>query len=341
MTEESIRDEIKYCDALNRVLPKEIRCIAWQPLYSRHFSARFDCRRRTYRYFFPRSNFDIEAMRKACQYLIGVHDFRNLCKMDVANGVVAFERRLQEVKVANAHGYDDQASQSNPYAMMYVQLTGKAFLWHQVRAIMAVLLLVGEGKEAPEVIQDLLDVEKNPCTPQYSLASDLPLNLFQVDMEEYTKCGNSTDESPVETIGWLYDEFSLQRVISTLQRQWTKFNIRSQMTREMLHVLEGILDEKFSGERVFDHSLAIQEGFQPKRYQKLLTRNKCSKQYLIDSSQSMHQCRQFILKHFPFYVIGSLKHRIEHYAKKRRIEVSNGNSEESPTSPKNDTHNIS
>lgn len=286
MTNESIRDEIKYCDALNRVLPKEIRCIAWQPLYNRQFSARFDCRTRTYRYFFPRSDLDIEAMRTACQYLVGVHDFRNLCKMDVANGVVAFGRRLQEVKIANAHGYDDQAIQSNPYAMLYVQLTGKAFLWHQVRAIMAVLLLIGQGKETPEVIQQLLDVEKNPCTPQYSLASDLPLNLFHVIMEDSSKCGNSTDEFPDETIGWIYDEFSLKRVISTLQQQWTKFTARSQMTMEMLHVLEGILGEKFRGERVFDHSLAIQEGFHRKRYQPLLTRNKCSKQHLIDSSES-------------------------------------------------------
>lgn len=44
---------------------------------------------------------------------------------------------------------------------------GKAFLWHQVRAIMAILLLVGQENEKPEIIRELLDVEHNPCTPQY------------------------------------------------------------------------------------------------------------------------------------------------------------------------------
>ena len=35
---------------------------------------------------------------------------------------------------------------------MYVAtLQGNAFLWHQIRCIMAVLMLVGQGKEQPTV----------------------------------------------------------------------------------------------------------------------------------------------------------------------------------------------
>lgn len=33
-------------------------------------------------------------MMKACKYLEGSHDFRNLCKMDVANGVTAYVRNI-------------------------------------------------------------------------------------------------------------------------------------------------------------------------------------------------------------------------------------------------------
>lgn len=33
------------------------------------------------------------------QYMVGCHDFRNLCKMDVANGVVKYERRIISAKV--------------------------------------------------------------------------------------------------------------------------------------------------------------------------------------------------------------------------------------------------
>lgn len=329
MTDDSIRNENKYCDALNRVLPKEIRCIAWQPLHSREFSARFDCRVRTYRYFFPRSNLNIEAMRTACGYLVGLHDFRNLCKMDVANGVVTFDRALHEVKIVNAHASDERTIDTNPYAMMYVQLTGKAFLWHQVRAIVAVLLLIGQGKEKPEVIQELLDVEKNPCTPQYSLASDVPLNLFNVEMETFSKNCVSTDELPSETIGWIYDEFSLRRVISTLQQQWTKISAKSQMTMEMLQVLERIFAEQLNGERIYDHSLAIQDGVQSKRYQPLMTRNKCSKFLHLFFVISAKPKLIFILNNVNnhSHITGSLEHRIQHYTKKRRIEVVNGNVE--------------
>lgn len=277
MTDASIRNEINYCEILNRVLPKEIRCTAWQPLYSRVYSARFDCRVRTYRYFLARSNLDIDSMRTACGYLVGAHDFRNLCKMDVANGVVKFERELYEVKIVPAHGCDERIAATDPYAMLYVQLTGKAFLWHQVRAIVAVLLLIGQGKERPEVVQELLDVAANPCTPQYSLASDVPLNLFNVEMEGATKSDAAGDERPAETVGWIYDAFTLARVISTLQQQWTKISVRSQMTMEMLQVLEGVYETKCKGERIFDHTLAVQDGAQPKRYQPLMARSKCSK----------------------------------------------------------------
>lgn len=223
MTEESINNEIRYCDALNRVLPRDIRVVAWQPLYNREFSSRFDCRERVYRYFFPRSNLNIDAMRKACTYLIGIHDFRNLCKMDVANGVVTFERELRDVRVVEAAR---KTQESSPYDMHYVELIGKAFLWHQVRAIMAILLLVGQEDEKPEIIQELLDIDRNPCTPQYSLAADFALNLFDVEMEEYSKCTVPTGPLVIENKQWIYDNHTLGKVIGILQQQWTQLSVK-------------------------------------------------------------------------------------------------------------------
>lgn len=229
MTPEGIQNEIQYCEMLNRVLPKDIRCIAWQPLYDRGFSARFDCRERTYRYFLPRSNLNMEAMKRGCEYLVGVHDFRNLCKMDVGNGVIAFDREMKDVRVVQTKQINcdnDSCNEASPYDMFYVQLTGKAFLWHQVRAIMAVLLLIGQENEKPEVIQELLDVERNPCTPQYSLASDIPLNLFNVEMYECSKTSVSTIKNQTEDIGWIYEHRNLNRVISILQQQWCKITVK-------------------------------------------------------------------------------------------------------------------
>lgn len=39
-------------------------------------------------------------MQEATQYLLGKHDFRNLCKMDVGNGVVSFERQVDLANVS-------------------------------------------------------------------------------------------------------------------------------------------------------------------------------------------------------------------------------------------------
>ncbi|XP_031633123.1 tRNA pseudouridine(38/39) synthase [Contarinia nasturtii] len=293
MTEDSIKNEIRYCDSLNRVLPQDIRVVAWQPLYNREFSSRFDCRERVYRYFFPRSNLNIEAMRKACTYLIGIHDFRNLCKMDVANGVVTFERELRDVRVVEASRKTHD--NSSPYDMHYVELIGKAFLWHQVRAIMAILLLVGQEDEKPEIVQELLDIERNPCTPQYSLAADFALNLFDVDMEEYSKCTVPTGPLVTETKQWIYDSHTLGKVIGILQGQWTQLSVKSHMIIEMLNVLEDIYENKLGANHIYKYCDALQEGVRSKKYKPLLTRNKCS----------------------------SLENRIQHYSKKRRIDLIN------------------
>lgn len=157
LTEDSINGELNYCNLLNKVLPKEIRAIAWMPLITSNFSARFDCADRTYRYFFPRGDLDIELMKEACKHLLGTNDFRNLCKMDIQHGVTNYIRRLHSVEIKLVTKGD-----SNDYDMFCLEINGTAFLWHMIRCIVGVLFLIGEKKESPDVIKELLDVEKNP-----------------------------------------------------------------------------------------------------------------------------------------------------------------------------------
>jgi len=95
----SLTSEIDYCSLLNRVLPKNIQCVSWMPLRSPVYSARFDCISRTYRYYFPKGDLDIEAMQTACQLLVNHGDFRNFCKMDVHNGVTNYMRNLQVAQI--------------------------------------------------------------------------------------------------------------------------------------------------------------------------------------------------------------------------------------------------
>ena len=44
----------------------------------------------------------------------------------------------------------------DPRRTVYMlEIKGVAFLWHMVRCIMSVLLLIGEGREQPEVVLDM------------------------------------------------------------------------------------------------------------------------------------------------------------------------------------------
>ncbi|CAN0418335.1 unnamed protein product [Ectocarpus sp. 12 AP-2014] len=89
--------EIDYCGILNRVLPPGVRALAWAPV-TEGFSARFSCSDRTYRYFFMARDMNINAMNEAASKIVGSHDFRNLCKIDVAN-VSNFVRHIKHASV--------------------------------------------------------------------------------------------------------------------------------------------------------------------------------------------------------------------------------------------------
>ena len=52
--------EIPYMHILNNVLPDDIRVLAWAPV-GPDFSARFSCLQRTYKYFFPRGNMNVDV----------------------------------------------------------------------------------------------------------------------------------------------------------------------------------------------------------------------------------------------------------------------------------------
>lgn len=210
-----IRDELPYIQVLNRVLPPDIRVLAWCPNPPPEFSARFSCKERRYRYFFTnpayaptpsekagaagrRSWLDIDAMRKAAKKLEGLHDFRNFCKIDGSKQISNFERRVFHAdiqEVPNDQGplafltrppfapdsikprRTEVADTSAPN-LYYFEVHGSAFLWHQVRHMIAVLFLVGQGYEDPEIVDKLLDVQTTPSRPIYDMASDTPLVLW-------------------------------------------------------------------------------------------------------------------------------------------------------------------
>ena len=161
--------EFAYDQVLNKLLPPEIRVLGWVPV-SDEFSARFSAGSRTYRYFFHQRHMNLDKMKQGLAYMVGNHDFRNLCKLNVEE-VSNFHRQIHQ---ANIFPVNDDNDTSGIY---YFEIVGQAFLWHQIRCIVHVLFLVGKGLEEPEVVQELLDVQKHPGKPSYPLADEKPLVL--------------------------------------------------------------------------------------------------------------------------------------------------------------------
>ena len=192
--------EYDYAKVLNNVLPSSIRVIGWCPV-SPKFSARFSCSRRTYRYFFPRRDLNLDALAQGLKYMIGRHDFRNLCKMNCEQ-VYNFERVIMSGAVVSpqktftlAQGDGSSAvelgvrklkniAKESPHDICHVQIEGQAFLWHQIRCIMSVLFLVGRELENPSIVRDLLDVKTNPAKPAYDMASETALVLHDCKFKQ-------------------------------------------------------------------------------------------------------------------------------------------------------------
>ncbi|XP_064642012.1 tRNA pseudouridine(38/39) synthase-like [Lineus longissimus] len=249
--------EINYIHILNKVLPKEIRIVAWAPV-NPEFSARFSCTKRQYKYIFPRGDMNIEAMHIAAQKLVGEHDFRNFCKMDISNGVVMYTRRILAVSIDYiTDGHDG-------YQLCELTIEGNAFLWHQIRCIVTILFLVGQGKEMPQIIDELFDITVHPRKPQYTMASELPLILFDCEYED---------------IKWIYDQENMKSTLVNMQRLWTAETTKATITKRMLDKLESTqvatADDGTSCVAVQSQAECIIPGNKTRIYKPLLERQTC------------------------------------------------------------------
>ncbi|KAF1469933.1 tRNA pseudouridine(38/39) synthase, partial [Eudyptula minor novaehollandiae] len=285
-------EELRYTHILNRVLPPDIRALAWAPVEP-DFSARFSCLKRTYRYFFPCADLDVALMHVAAQRYVGTHDFRNLCKMDVANGVVNFQRTILSAGVTWVEGGGETGLQ-DPFRLCQFEVTGQAFLYHQVRCMVAILFLIGQRMESPEIIDELLDVEKNPRKPQYSMAVEFPLVLYDCEFEN---------------LQWLYDREVQEFNITHLQQLWADHAVKTQVLRNMLRGLDAapVATGKSPGNSttvlwgdtkppLCSQVSGFVEGVKARTYKPLLARPKCE----------------------------GLEARIRHFVRRGRIETPRG-----------------
>lgn len=282
-TFDPIRDELPYLSILNAILPPSVRILAWCPNPPEDFDARFSCKERQYKYFFTNPAFlprpgplglkladgslapvregwlDIEAMRKAAKKLEGLHDYRNLCKIDPSKQMSSCERRIgfADVSLWEGAGAEfvlnenlndgrmqaDQMGQAVQGPQVYCfSVHGSAFLWHQVRCMIAILFLVGQGLEKPEIVDELLDVKKNPRRPMYEMADDGPLVLWDCVFD-------SPDDGGRGKLDWIYAgdtamipslatkndaKFGLGGLVDTIWTQWRKAKLEETITGGLL-----------------------------------------------------------------------------------------------------------
>jgi len=216
--EDSETTEIAYVSTLNRMLPPDIRVLAWSPCRP-NFSARFDCLFRRYRYYFHLTpSLNLEKMARAASYLEGQHDYRNFAKVDMNKVEQSYTRSIYTAHfIPLTDSHPNSQSLCSEFRAMAFEVKGSSFLWHQVRNLMSVLLLIGQGHEEPEVILDLMDMTKQPLDkngqptgrPIYTMADDKPLVLVE--------CGFADGE-----LNWK-DEDAKQHVL-ILHSLWDMYN---------------------------------------------------------------------------------------------------------------------
>ncbi|CAE7137524.1 unnamed protein product, partial [Rhizoctonia solani] len=187
---------------------------------------------------------DIIAMSDAAARLIGEHDFRNFCKLDPSKQIDNFNRRVLGAWIErvedDCEGRELGSDGVGVGEELYVfNLKGTAFLWHQVRCIMAILFLVGQRLEHPSIIDQLLHTSHSSSKaiisapieskPNYTLADSLPLVLWgcgykpedvtwQTDPVAQTKQGVAQDREKTNNFWFnMYSIWTHDRIQTTMQ----------------------------------------------------------------------------------------------------------------------------
>ncbi|TFK47201.1 pseudouridine synthase [Heliocybe sulcata] len=243
------RPEFQFVSMLNRVLPITIRILAWSPVSS-DFSARFACRYRHYKYFFTSHGLDVERMRDGARRLLGEHDFRNLCKLDPAKQITSFKRKILEAEISEVDSAPSDRG-GVPSEPLYVfDLAGTAFLYNQVRHIVAVLFMIGTGLEHPSVITSLVNVDRsNPyppfqegepapeivdTKPVYQMADSLPLMLWDCVYDEKDVSWRVTSGDPAVEKDLLKSENGPGNLIQQLGSAYGRSRIFTALNRQFL-----------------------------------------------------------------------------------------------------------
>jgi len=147
----------KFREAINTRLPKDVSIIKSEEV-DEEFHARYSSKGKTYSYtivnryerlslghqylYHYKYELDVNAMRKACDYFIGSHDFRAF--MSPGSSIKTTIRTVKEL-------YIEQNEDK-----IKIFITADGFLYNMVRIIVGTLLKVGNRKLEAENIEDII-----------------------------------------------------------------------------------------------------------------------------------------------------------------------------------------
>ena len=207
------RKEIDYIKSINQALPNDIRVHSICLRVPKDFDARFSCTFRHYKYVFHGKDLDIAAMNEAASYFVGENDFRNFCKIDASKQITNFKRTIMMAQIDKIENQDG----------FYVfNLKGTAFLWHQVRCMVAVLLTVAQKLEDPTI--DLLQVEEYSSRPTYKMAHDIPLVLYDCGFDEEKvkwSRGPMRNFNTNAAVDGLWNDYKVKSIMLDFMRSFT------------------------------------------------------------------------------------------------------------------------
>lgn len=189
--------------AINRFLPADIRVLQavevsmdFHPRFVPHekcYEYRVDhgrvanplTRLYAYNYTYP---LDLERMRAAARELVGVHDFTSFVNPDSQ----VFEHGGDAVREIYSIDILEEGSQ------LVIRIRGNGFLYHMIRIIVGTLLVIGNGRRAPEDIRTMLAAKDRttagPTVPAHGLC------LCALHYDESATADDARDEGTSETL---------------------------------------------------------------------------------------------------------------------------------------------
>lgn len=173
-------DPSRWVRRLARFLHRDVR-VTGISVAPEHFDARFSAIRRHYEYRLTTAVYgahplrardtvawpkavDLDAMQRASQSLLGLHDFAAFCK-----------RREGATTVRELQRYD--WTREGDILTAYV--SADAFCWSMVRSLVGAALAVGEGRRSVEWMTALLDERERAAS--VAVAPAHGLSLVRVD----------------------------------------------------------------------------------------------------------------------------------------------------------------